>query len=695
VAHTDEGVVRGVRRPGVPVGTHRRGLPPGLVASVMMASLAVYLAASVAVRQERAQWGYRAALLGSAPWRAAGALLSTPAVAGVVAAGLWLIATTCFAIAAARAARGRSATLPDALAWGLVGAIAPSLLVAAVRWPDGDGLLRSPIVPAVTLVAALGIAAVGWARARRSLASAPLVSRPMQGESDVAVGWVVPLAVAAALLLGAVAVDGWTAIQGFDSFGYHLPLAVRWSARARLVTGPEVALNAFYPSDFELLLRWIVPATTDRLAFAASLLAGVGCLYALYCICREIGQPTRVALTSALASLSVPLYARLGTTTYSDTFVAFALALAVVALLRWRRLGARDTGLVAAMGASLGIAVGTKYSAAPMATLVILVWLALAFVHGPSWRDERDLERVDGRWLVRQLAVVAAAGAACSTYWYVRNLVEHGNPVFPIALPGLRGVEVGYLVARAPETATAWWPALLHPWVDFQYASAFEGGLGPAVAGVIVPALVLTPFARGRAAPGRGVVLALTVGGWAAWLLTGRGLPRYGLFPLLLAFGLVGELWLACRSAVVRAATVGCVIVSMLVTTRALLADAAYVLVSGRTALSEVRAAVDALPPGRLLNAVGGAQAGPAGYDALGSRAQHDVVTPYRAAEPGDAVRYGAAYLLVPDSAVARFAAVLDLVPLGRVRDRTGAPLSLWRVGGARHATTHPTILRP
>ena len=84
-----------------------------------------------------------------------------------------------------------------------------------------------------------------------------------------------------------------------------------------------------------------------------------------------------------------------------------------------RRRGPDPTSCSAGLG--LGLAFGTKWYAVPAVAVVVVVWGR----HG-CWRDGPPAApRRDGRGLV---GIVGCVGG----FWLLRNLVESGNPFFPV-----------------------------------------------------------------------------------------------------------------------------------------------------------------------------------------------------------------------------------------------------------------------
>ncbi|MDQ3516360.1 MAG: glycosyltransferase family 39 protein, partial [Gemmatimonadota bacterium] len=588
---------------------------------------------------------------------------------------LTAFAASCLAVALAARRLGRRfhATAPGSewpvlLTFSLAAAIVPTLLVATVLWPDGRGALSSGVLLGVNIGLAVALAATSHLTRRAAPADGPTSARRVVADSLDAWSWTL-IAIAAVLSL-AVFMNGYTAIRGYDSMGYHLPLAASWLKHSRLVTGPEEALNLFYPGNFELLVRWLLAPGVAHYAFLASFFSAVACVSVVFLIARHLGQPRRVALVSAVCAATFPAVAYLSATGYSDIFAALALLLAILFLLRWKDGGSTNGTLMLCIGLSLGIAIGTKYSAVAPALVIAAICLADLF---RSFRfvDEFRLQRVDTRRLAHQLLILGGSVAACSAFWYVRNLVEHGNPVFPVEALGLRGVSMRYLIPVDPALSNVrnWF---LYPWGSFAYR---EDDLGAMFAAIVLPAFLLTPVMRRRGSRSRKLLWWISLAGLVLWLRTGNITPRYGLFPLLLCCVFAGELWMEFESAVLKTVTVASLAGMTALMGTTLISEAVYNRVV-RPARNGVPVAVDSLPPARILNGLGGQSA----YHAMGADHRHQVITLYRDVAPGDVLRYRPDYLLLSASQVPVFRAHLVLALVERSPQLGGPETTLWRV---------------
>lgn len=230
-----------------------------------------------------------------------------------------------------------------------------------------------------------------------------------------------------------------TGMTGFDSTWYHGPFAAGFYQ-----SGDTIGLHFIAPQ----FLAWFYPANSElfhavgMLAFGRDLLSPLlnlgwllGCLSACWCIGRPHGvAPWSLAL-GAIA-LSVPALADQAGEARNDIVAIFFLLSAVAIPLNAARGGggtaragrgrpALSGGLLALAGLAAGLAAGTKLNFLLPAAVLVLGLGAIAPRGGRS----------------RALATVGLAALAGGGYWYLRNLVQAGNPLpwvrhlGPISLP--------------------------------------------------------------------------------------------------------------------------------------------------------------------------------------------------------------------------------------------------------------------
>jgi hypothetical protein len=210
---------------------------------------------------------------------------------------------------------------------------------------------------------------------------------------------------------------------GLDALTDHLALPVDWVHNGRpgsLVSVNDALPYANYPNTHEILVTWVtaiartlVPALL--LTPAALLLLAASIRGAL----AELGVRDHLAWLAAGAVTTLPIaVVQLGgpnTDVPATAWLACSAALAVGAA---RPGAANRSALYATALIAAGLAVGTKTTPALLAVLALLIAL---------WRVRADVRR-HWRWPAIGLAVAVAVGGV----WYIRNLIDHGSPLWPL-----------------------------------------------------------------------------------------------------------------------------------------------------------------------------------------------------------------------------------------------------------------------
>jgi hypothetical protein len=219
-------------------------------------------------------------------------------------------------------------------------------------------------------------------------------------------------------------------MTGFDTTWYHGPFAALFAQ-----TGSTIDLHFIAP-DF---LAWFYPANSELLhsvgilAFGRDIASPLlnlgwlgGCLVAAWCIGRPYGAGPWSLIAVAVLLDSGVLADQAGEARNDIVGVFFVLAAAALLVNAWIASGRRlPGGALALAGLAAGLAAGTKLNFLVMALALLIGCIALA---RPG----------------RRAAVAAAFGLpllAGGGYWYLRNLVQAGNPlpwvksIGPISLP--------------------------------------------------------------------------------------------------------------------------------------------------------------------------------------------------------------------------------------------------------------------
>jgi hypothetical protein len=309
----------------------------------------------------------------------------------------------------------------------------------------------------------------------------------------------------------------------WDDYTYHMVYPALWlreHAIAAVTPVHAFTMQAWYPMSAGVVATWfMVPFSASRgdslawVSLTGPVYAGIVISGAAELAARLGGRPFVWAIPVVLFATSQ----RTGVmaSSFSDADLALAAALfgaVAFAIPRGEADSPRAIAVDAWYAAALtGLALGVKASAAPAAIIVLLV-MAL---------------RARGRALTRIAPAFAVSWLAIAGYWYGRNVVHTGNPLYPAAFlsqPGttfplttLREYARQYGVARTVDDAAAVyldWPTLhgalaviglvgLAGWL----ASARMKTAGQrwfavatlAIAAVTLGLLPITPFSAGNA----------------------------------------------------------------------------------------------------------------------------------------------------------------------------------------------------
>ncbi len=327
------------------------------------------------------------------------------------------------------AARVRSRLLPGFSgppAWIATAVVALALVIWVAELLGTFGAFKA--LPYILCVVAAGLGI--WALGRGS--SGGVIPSPTPEAETVAT--VLALLVAAGAVLhfaAGVQLRLSTGMTGFDSTWYHGPLAAEF-----FQTGNTFSLHFIAPQ----YLAWFYPANSElfhavgMVAFGRDILSPLlnfgwllGCLFAAWCI----GRPYRVAAASlALVSiaLSVPVLGDQAGEARNDIVgIFFLLAAVAVGVNAWEARSDRrlSTGALVVVGLAAGLAAGTKLNFVPPAAVLVIGLVAIAPRGGRR----------------RALAAAGLPALAGGGYWYLRNLIQAGNPLpwvrhlGPISLP--------------------------------------------------------------------------------------------------------------------------------------------------------------------------------------------------------------------------------------------------------------------
>ena len=468
-------------------------------------------------------------------------------MATVVSHGLLALAVAALAAGSARLAsalgvRGLDRLLA-AIAFAAAAAVAQALVLGLV------GLGGSAPALAVLSVAA-------WAGVRALVSpDGPTVRDELLARLRSASGWALAAAGGAA---GAwLAFTVWSLHEpalGFDAVLYHVPEAVGWveggtPGSVQDVVGALPVGN--YPVTLEVLLAWGMGLSSSLVPVTLAGCAAIGLTgLATWAGLRRLSVPPPAAAAGAAALVALPAVL----TSLSNGWSTDPVALAWVAVCGALCAGAlSQPALLAPAVVAGGLAIGTKTTALPMAA-ALLALTAFAL--------RRELRPRAGA-----LAAASALALIVGATWYVRNLIDHGSPLWPF-------VTTSFGDPAPPVIALGDVSFLDRPRATFDglrdyYRDTFAAGIVLVGGALIAPFVVRTrAVAAAAVATGASVVLwmgAPGTGSLGSAFDIGTGdATRYllpGLVPAVLALALAsragGARGAAATAVLAAAAAVG------------------------------------------------------------------------------------------------------------------------------------------
>jgi hypothetical protein len=381
---------------------------------------------------------------------------------------------------------------PRALAWALLATFA---LISAHVLPMALGVLSRGTV----VVSALGILVAALLLSPAAKATTPPERRAASEDGTAAL--VISCLTALGLgvyLLAVLRSQLFVAPTGIDWLTFHLPNVARWIQTGTLWQVDEFVPDlsfGYYPNNGDVVvLSTVLPWHNEFLAhFAmAPYLALTG--VAVYARAAAIAA---ACLLVAVPAVAVPALV----TTLVDAVMLASFGAGVLFLVRHFRTGRRSELVLAGLG--LGIAFGTKWFGVSSVVVVLAVWSAAALIAG--WGPGL---------LARRGAAVLGLIAGSGGIWLLRNLVESGNPVFPVKVApfGITIFDAPRDLVREKVGFTLFdyldQPGIWRHYFFPQYGH-FLGIAGIALA-VAIPlvALLLLAWRRRPDLPRRGVVVA-------------------------------------------------------------------------------------------------------------------------------------------------------------------------------------------
>ncbi|MEW6202051.1 MAG: glycosyltransferase family 39 protein [bacterium] len=208
---------------------------------------------------------------------------------------------------------------------------------------------------------------------------------------------------------------------GGDGFIYHLYFPAQWLKHHAIEIIPlpfGASAASYYPLNSETLFLWLMlPFHEDFLTNTLQIPFLLLCGALVYELSRRTCAHRDAPLLAAATALLIPAAIQQAVVARVDVIFSAWFLAAILFLLEWN--DRRKTKYLILAGIASGLFIGTKSISLLYGTLIFLPFL---FVAGKQRIKER----------LKSLFVFAALALAFGGFWYVRNWIATGNPVYPL-----------------------------------------------------------------------------------------------------------------------------------------------------------------------------------------------------------------------------------------------------------------------
>jgi len=266
----------------------------------------------------------------------------------------------------------------------------------------------------------------------------------------------------------------------WDGLYYHIPAIHEWVVAGRVAFIDRLTDIPFvnFPMGVELSVFFL-----NRLTGATWIVNACNLWYwplaflAIVVIASRLGARGAWPWIAGAMVTGAPVFVSQSVSCYIDPGFAAAVmaSIAASAIFVWESGGSARRWSPVLLGMTAGLALGSKGTGLPFATVVLAV---SAF--GAAWNEGVTRWR---RWLPR-VAVAGVVVLIVGGYWYVRNAAVTGNPVYPIQIKiGEKVVRDGWDHNQFNDANMPGWlerhPAPLRPFVSWLQTDAPVSGYAP------------------------------------------------------------------------------------------------------------------------------------------------------------------------------------------------------------------------
>ena len=339
--------------------------------------------------------------------------MTTTIVTDIVFGMLWQLVSLFVIVTSWKAARQLFPRSEGATRILHVSVIAIAICIFAMTVVGAAGLLfKSSILIAAGTIS-LMVYLKGWTRASPNITYSEQSHGPIERSPAINVVWIAMLS----LLAGHVFRNGLLRYPSdWDTLMYHLPFIDHWLQSQSLAATESARWST--PAQSELLGVWFTgPFTGDFLIALNNVPIIIVWATAVIEFSRQLGCRGWWPHLTSIACLLVHVSIRQTVDASNDLMVVAFFTSSLAYAIRYHRSSSRPDLML--FGISIGMLASVKYFAVGYAAVAGAVFLLLNFSAG-------------ARRLVAATAYATLLAALVGGYWYARNWVMTGYPLYPM-----------------------------------------------------------------------------------------------------------------------------------------------------------------------------------------------------------------------------------------------------------------------
>ncbi len=218
-----------------------------------------------------------------------------------------------------------------------------------------------------------------------------------------------------------------TPIWDYDSLAYHMPFAAQFIQDGSINNIYFTALSGplgYYPSNIEIIFAsYLLIFNYDSILHIINLFLIICSGFAIIAILRELKISLLTTIFAISTFLTIPVYLFQVGTLKIDNFFTFIFISIVLFLFRYYLERKFSDLLLFSLGC--GIFIGSRYLAVPYILLPLLLILMIFII---------DFVKKDKKLVVKNFIFSVLIMLILGGFWYIRNFLATGNPMFPTTI---------------------------------------------------------------------------------------------------------------------------------------------------------------------------------------------------------------------------------------------------------------------